>query len=106
MEDHGLVFFRPRCACHVGATIVSEVEDYDMVEEQSAWTMRVGPMNISRWNKTWGFHNRGVGWDTLMARRVCGSCMDVCVSSITCYQHNVCLTPMSTASSTYNLCIL
>ena len=30
--------------------------------------MRVDPMNASRWKHTWGFHNKGVGWDTPMAR--------------------------------------
>ena len=40
-----------------------------MVEEQECvWGMKWDPLNISCWKHKWGFHNRGVTWDTPMAR--------------------------------------
>ena len=32
--------------------------------------MRVDPMNVSRWKNQWRMHNRGVMWDTPLAKRV------------------------------------
>ena len=35
---------------------------------RSAWGMKWDPLNITCWKHKWGFHNRGVTWDTPMAR--------------------------------------
>ena len=36
---------------------------------KSAWGMKWDPLNITCWKHKWGFHNRGVAWDTPLARR-------------------------------------
>ena len=35
---------------------------------RSAWCMKWGPLNVTCWKHKWGFHNRDVTWDTLMAK--------------------------------------
>ena len=37
-------------------------------KNRSAWNMKWGPLNITCWKHKWSFHNRGVTWDTPMAR--------------------------------------
>ena len=39
-------------------------------KNRSAWWIRGGPMHMSKWNTSVGVHNRGVAWDTPMAKWV------------------------------------
>ena len=36
---------------------------------RSAWEVATDPKNVQRWKHKFGFHNRGVQWDTPMSRR-------------------------------------
>ena len=45
-----------------------EMEDNDMKETSYAWSMWVERLNVTRWRHKWGFHTRGVMWDTPLAK--------------------------------------
>ena len=58
---------RWRSPCSENKTISQSMEK--MTAWWSTWGMKWDPLNIACWKHKWGFLNRGVTWDTPMARR-------------------------------------
>ena len=49
-------------------TMAWAISDSDVPVMKSAWSMRVDPTNVSRWNHKLGFHERRVVLDTPLTR--------------------------------------
>ena len=66
--DHGLGFLRQRLSFHKRGTIDSEVADYGLVEGQVCLDHACGSDKCLAVKHKKGFHNRGVVWNSCMAK--------------------------------------
>ena len=68
LDDHELGYLQWRVSDHEGFAIYSGMENHVMVRNRSAWSMKMDPANVTRWKHKFGFHNKGVQWDTPMLK--------------------------------------
>ena len=68
-SGQNLDYQRWRGSDHEGLVFYSWMEIHVMVAEHKCeWCMKKDPANVTRWKHKFGFHNRGVQWDTPMPR--------------------------------------
>ena len=65
VDDYELGY---RGSGHEGLSIYSGMVNHVMVAEQKRTGHEKNPPNVTRWKHKFGFHNRGVQWDTPMSK--------------------------------------